>query len=73
MFSLLLLKNAAGTCHWQNDSTAGNYLEQHEKGKCISIYWNRKLGLSVSHKVHSALSVPNSCNILSNVLGIGIL
>lgn len=40
MFSLLLLKNAAGTCHWQNDSTAGNYLEQHEKGKCISIYWN---------------------------------
>lgn len=40
MFSLLLLKNAAGTCHWQNDSAAGNYLEQHEKGKCISIQWN---------------------------------
>lgn len=40
MFSLLLLQNAAGTCHWQNDSTAGNYLEQHEKGKCISFQWN---------------------------------
>lgn len=40
MFSLLLLKNASGTYHWQNDSTAGNYLEQREKGKCISIQWN---------------------------------
>lgn len=40
MFSLLLPKNAAGTCHWQNDSTAGNYLEQHEKGKYISFQQN---------------------------------
>lgn len=40
MFSLLPLKNAAGTRHWQNDSTAGNYWEQHEKGKCIYIQWN---------------------------------
>lgn len=40
MFSLLILKNAAGTCHWQTDSIAGNYLEQREKGRYISLQGN---------------------------------
>lgn len=40
MFIMLVLKNAAERCHWQSDSTAGNCLKQHEKGKCVSLQGN---------------------------------